>query len=481
MGTTILHTADTHIGYRQYHKPEREEDFRAAFESVIDAAIERNVDAVVHAGDIFNRSRPSIEALLDCIEQLKRLRQHNIGFHTIVGNHDGTRTREWPEFFERLDLGNYIGYHGDVIGDGDVVLYGQDFVERGQREQVSYEFSTQDADTAFFVGHGLFTPFPHGDWNTEEILAKSPVAFDGLLVGDNHKPMVERIGGVPITYPGSTERTAADQTAKRGYNIITVEAGSVTVSHETIDTRQFQFIDVELSANDGVERVVDAVESHTIADGAVVVVTITGEGSRVSSGKVEDTGIQAGALAVRVSDRREFEESEAEFQDVSFGDPDEAVRKRKGDLGLSSLGSEFEQLARDVEGEAQTVLKETSEQRTTDLLEREGASALVDGGEKTDAEIDRDSEDGDPNTQPTADSATEHTAVDDSSTAGSAPADEERTRQGGSVESSSAPDTPDDSAGEQSDTDEQSGMASTDDDDSDDGSAPKQLQFDELD
>lgn len=474
MGTTILHTADTHIGYRQYHKPEREEDFRAAFESITDAAIERSVDAVVHAGDMFNRSRPSIEALLDCIEQLKRLRNHEIGFHMIVGNHDGTRTREWPEFFEKLNLGNYIGYQGDVISDSNVVLYGQDFVERGQRGQVSYEFASQDADTAFFVGHGLFTPFAHGDWNTEEILAKSPVEFDGLLVGDNHKPMVDRIDDVPITYPGSTERTAADQKAKRGYNIVDVEAGEVTISHETIETRQFQFIDVELSPGDDAEVVVKEVESRSIVEGAVAVVTITGEGTRVSSGKIEDAGIQAGALVVRVSDRREFEDSEPEFQEVSFGDPDEAVRERKGDLDLSPLGSELETLARDIDGTTQSVLKETAEDRTSELLEEEGATALVDsmagmGGLGTSVEL----EGGPPSVQ-----------EDDQETgAGSNNSSEpEPTQTTGTESSTTTPERKtEESAAGSEDTDEEPSESSSDDSGSDDDSSPKQLQFDELD
>jgi DNA repair exonuclease SbcCD nuclease subunit len=50
--TRILHTADTHLGYRQYHSEVRRQDFFKAFEVVIRDAVDMQVDAVVHAGDL---------------------------------------------------------------------------------------------------------------------------------------------------------------------------------------------------------------------------------------------------------------------------------------------------------------------------------------------------------------------------------------------------------------------------------------------
>ncbi|MDD4498588.1 MAG: exonuclease SbcCD subunit D, partial [Methanosarcinaceae archaeon] len=43
----ILHTADTHLGYRQYHSDVRRQDFFKAFEAVVRDAIDMQVDAVV--------------------------------------------------------------------------------------------------------------------------------------------------------------------------------------------------------------------------------------------------------------------------------------------------------------------------------------------------------------------------------------------------------------------------------------------------
>ena len=62
--TRILHTGDTHLGYQQYHRSERREDFRTAFEQVAADAVADDVDAVVHAGDLFHDRRPDLPDLL---------------------------------------------------------------------------------------------------------------------------------------------------------------------------------------------------------------------------------------------------------------------------------------------------------------------------------------------------------------------------------------------------------------------------------
>ncbi|PSP64506.1 hypothetical protein BRC77_03730 [Halobacteriales archaeon QH_8_64_26] len=154
---TLLHTADTHLGYRQYHRPEREADFREAFYEVIEAAIARDVDAVVHAGDLFNSSRPGIDALSDALEGLKRLAAADIPFLSIVGNHDGTRDRQWLDVFASLGLATRLGESGfsirsdedgDETGASRVVLYGLDHVEPASPSPTATGTRGRSADRA---------------------------------------------------------------------------------------------------------------------------------------------------------------------------------------------------------------------------------------------------------------------------------------------------------------------------------------------
>jgi exonuclease SbcD len=100
--TRVIHTGDTHLGYAQYHSQTRRADFRDAFEQVIDDAVDDDVDAVIHAGDLFHDRRPELSDLLGTIRLLRRLRRAGIPFLAVVGNHESTRSGQWLDLFEDL-------------------------------------------------------------------------------------------------------------------------------------------------------------------------------------------------------------------------------------------------------------------------------------------------------------------------------------------------------------------------------------------
>ncbi|MFB6168728.1 MAG: DNA double-strand break repair protein Mre11 [Haloferacaceae archaeon] len=345
----LLHTADTHLGYRQYHSPERRDDFMRAFERVIDDAVDADVDAVVHAGDLYHDRRPDLPDLVGTVEALSRLRDASIPFLAVVGNHESTRHGQWLDVFERLDLAERLGREPRRVGDA--ALYGLDHVPRAQRDDLDYDFASHDAPHALLVAHGLFTPFAHADWETEAVLSRSSVPFDALLLGDNHEPGVERVGDRDVwaTYPGSTERASASERTGRGYNLVDVdgdEAGpaGVTIRRRALDTRSFVFVDVELAPGEGVDRVRERVRQHDLTD-AVVIVRVEGDGEPIAPAAVEEAAQDAGAMIARVTDGREIED-EAETPDVSFADPDEAVRERVREAGLSPAGADIDRTVR---------------------------------------------------------------------------------------------------------------------------------------
>ena len=94
--TRVLHTGDTHIGYQQYHSPERRADFLSAFEAVIDDAIEMAVDAVVHAGDLFHDRRPDLPELQGTLAARREPNAAEIPFPAVCGHPEYTRAGQWP-------------------------------------------------------------------------------------------------------------------------------------------------------------------------------------------------------------------------------------------------------------------------------------------------------------------------------------------------------------------------------------------------
>lgn len=363
--TRILHTGDTHLGYRQYHRQARRADFLDAFDRVATDAIEDGVDAVVHAGDLFHDRQPALEDIMGAMQVLGRLDDAGVPFLAIVGNHEAKRDRQWLDLFESMGLATRLGAEPVTVGDVD--LYGLDFVPRSQRDGLEYAFDSGDAEHVALVTHGLFAPFDHGDWDAREVLAESAVEFDAMLLGDDHDPKTKRIEDPHeawLTYCGSTERASAAEREERGYNLVVFDDG-VDVRRRGLPSREFVFVAVELGEGEGTERVRDRIDQYDVED-AVVIVEITGEGGEVLPANVEEFGEDRGALVTRVNDRRErAEESEL---DVSFADPDDAVAERIGEMGLSAAARDLDETIR---------ASKVADSNVADAVER-GVETLLD-------------------------------------------------------------------------------------------------------
>lgn len=352
---TFIHTADTHLGYTQYNQPERQADYLDAFEQVVDAAIERNVSGVIHAGDLFNTSRPGTAAIRGAFQQLNRLREAEIPFLAVVGNHDGTQDTDWMHILSDMGLAVRLGRDPTVVDD--VAFYGQHYVASAKRERLDYAFTSHDASHAALVAHGLFHQVSaRGDWDFGDILSNSPVKFDAALLGDDHTPTVYRWidEDIVLTYPGSTERTAFTQRDDRVYNIVTVaheQSGHTAfeIDQKSLRTRPHVYIEKTLEPGQGTECIEAEIDDRDVTD-AVVAIIIEGDDSEnISPAALEQYAREQGALVARTSDRRRLKDLDVDY-DVSFVDPDAAVREQLADMNLSAAVAEVEAMVRDIEG-----------------------------------------------------------------------------------------------------------------------------------
>ncbi|OTF12701.1 DNA double-strand break repair protein Mre11 [Halorubrum sp. SD612] len=417
--TRVIHTGDTHIGYSQYHSPVRRQDFLDAFEAVVDDAVDGGVDAVVHAGDLFHDRRPDLQDLMGTISVLRRLDDAGIPFLAVVGNHESTRGGQWLDLFERLGLATRLGDEPVVVGD--TAFYGLDHVPVSRRDDLDYAFADHDADYAALVAHGLFEPFGYADWDTETVLTESDVAFDAMLLGDNHTPDTAEVADTWVTYPGSTERASASEREGRGYNLVVFDADTaggddrVEIRRRALDTRPFVFVSVELREGEGESQVRERVREFDLAE-AVVHVEITGEGDPVTPAAVEEFATDEGALIARVVDRREVD-ADGEV-DVSFADPEDAVRDRLDEMALSTAARDVERTVRE-DTVSDANVRETVKRRVEERVDGDGDldafDAVEAGGDGAESDADGDEWDGggaepngdaseptEPNTEPEA-------------------------------------------------------------------------------
>ncbi len=468
--TRVIHTGDTHIGYQQYNSPDRRRDFLTAFREVADDAVADDVDAVVHAGDLFHDRRPGLVDLQGTIEVLRSLDAADVPFLAIVGNHETKRDAQWLDLFADLGLATRLGPEPVVVGD--VAFYGLDFVPQSRREHLSYEFAQAPEATAHsaLVAHGLFEPFAHANWDTEAVLSRSTIDFDAVLLGDNHAPGTAEVADTWVTYCGSTERASASEREPRGYNLLDFD-DEVAISRRALEnTRDFVFVDVELAAGEGTDRVRERLGQHELED-SVAIVTIDGDGEPVAPATIEEYALERDALVARANDRRELVEPSAELQ-VSFADPDTAVTSRLRELELTDGALAVDATVRD-ETVADSNVRESVERQVRDALTESGlqftdvpALDATTESNEADPAADRADESDDPDA-PVQSTESDAEAVVDEDTDGESGGADTTSDVGssGATEAGAAAGASPDSDGDGSDGDDSATASSSNDDD----------------
>jgi exonuclease SbcD len=86
----LLHTSDWHLG-RSLHRADLRAAQSAFLDHLVDVARAEKVDAVLVAGDVYDRAVPPVDAVELCEDALLRL--HDTGAHIVLisGNHDSAR------------------------------------------------------------------------------------------------------------------------------------------------------------------------------------------------------------------------------------------------------------------------------------------------------------------------------------------------------------------------------------------------------
>ena len=99
MAYKIAFLADTHLGYSARCRSHssglnmRVRDGYMGLRETVDQMIASEVDVVIHGGDLFHRSHPSISDITWARRQLERFAQANIQVFSTTGNHDFANDR----------------------------------------------------------------------------------------------------------------------------------------------------------------------------------------------------------------------------------------------------------------------------------------------------------------------------------------------------------------------------------------------------
>ena len=243
----FLHTSDLHIGKRLHEQPLIAQQ-RQMLSDLIRIARENTVDAMLIAGDIYDRAVPPIDAVDALDSFITELASHKIQVFIIAGNHDSA---------ERLDFGARIMSKQNVHISGSALKHVKVSDEHGDlniwlmpymRTQAAEEaLSAAKIDTNtrnIILAHQFVTstagpPEPGGSevkivGGIDAVDASLFERFDYTALGHIHRP--QSIGHKNMRYSGSPYRYSFDECSHtKQAAIVDVKAkGDITLEYAAL-------------------------------------------------------------------------------------------------------------------------------------------------------------------------------------------------------------------------------------------------------
>jgi DNA repair exonuclease SbcCD nuclease subunit len=230
---------------------------RTALSNLIAAAIEREVDFIIIAGDLFDGAWQDMRTGLWTAEQFRRLREHKIRVYLIRGNHDALSVVapaiRWPEDV----VHEFSTKKPETITDerSGAVLHGQSFSERKILDDMAKRYPAK-VGGAFNIGvlhtslsgenpeHDTYAP------TSPEVLAS--LGYDYWALGHIHARRIIRTDPY-IVYPGNTQGRHIKETGPKGCYLLTV--GSDKVPHcEFLETDVVRWETLDIALENGDEE-----------------------------------------------------------------------------------------------------------------------------------------------------------------------------------------------------------------------------------
>ncbi|WP_222912659.1 DNA repair exonuclease [Natrinema sp. SYSU A 869] len=351
--TRLLHISDTHLGKRQYGSDVRRDDFADSFERAIKLAVDRNVDAVIHTGDLFDDPVPSLPTVMRCADALEPLEERNIPFYGIVGNHERKNNDQWLDLLRRTNAVTRLDRASTVVGD--VALYGIDAVRPSVWDTADFDLEAppEDIQCSILCMHELLEPPAEGivaDHPVEDVLERVNIDLDGLALGDLHQPKSTHVDGTDVWYASSTERCAKDQEETGLVQLLEIEDGDLTRRQLELETRPWAVFHIAFGENDSASHVQDVFDRRDL-NNAVAKIELTGERGAVTANEVIRMARDAGAAVVSVDDNRGRVDIDVDsIEAMSLQGLDGAIEERLADEDFSAVALDVDGRVREGEG-----------------------------------------------------------------------------------------------------------------------------------
>ncbi|ADU96673.1 metallophosphoesterase family protein [Thermovibrio ammonificans] len=325
----IAHLSDSHLGYMQYHSPERKRDFLDAFKLAVERALELGAEVIVHTGDLFESYQPDMESLDGVIQVLRQVKERKVPFVAITGNHDRAMRRGvYPphKLLENLGLLELIDPLGTKTVKG-VLFAGLRYHPRVHVKRIREQFfdglseEARRSDLSVFMFHQALDFILSYEGAYELLVSELPEGFDYYAAGHVHLFTYQKLssGGL-LAYAGATEFRSKQeaQRGRRGFNLVNLETGEL----ERVELEGLRPFVVESFNQENAREVLKELLEKVRSFDKPPVVLLTYTYSTVDLNHFSDLleQLYSLALAVRIQKIRQLDEQETVAESRSYAD-----------------------------------------------------------------------------------------------------------------------------------------------------------------
>lgn len=300
----FLHAADIHLdsplhGLSKYEGlpvDDIRSATRAAFDNLVQCAVDEAVDFVVIAGDLFDGDWRDMGTGLYFARAMGRLDQARIPAFLLAGNHDAasviSRTVPWPP---NVRLFGSRRPETHRLPEISVAVHGQSFATQAVTENLVIAYPQAEAHT-FNIGM-LHTALAgrqgHADYAPCSVDDLRSRGYDYWALGHVHE--FEVVSTEPyVVFPGNVQGRTIRETGAKGAVLVSVTDGEVT-SADRIDLDVIRWSRLEVDCSGArMDEVVDLLRSALVGlhgsnvSGRPLIARLTLTGETADAGTVQD-------------------------------------------------------------------------------------------------------------------------------------------------------------------------------------------------
>ncbi len=305
----LLHLADLHLGWEPSGWPpdragERRRRRDALLPRAVAVALERDVDAVVIAGDLFETFDPPAPLVEFALRELRRLTEAGVALVTLPGNHDEItyaaslyrrRADDWPG----LLISNPWPAHVGTLELGGTALHLYGLAYTGGLTPAGTplrDFPRLDAAGVHLATfHGTLGLPPGGERSLPlDADALGAAGYDYIALGHVHRPLRREFPAGPAVYSGCNAGKGFDDPGVPFWTLVHLEPGRARVEEVPADIQPVR--------DDAVD--VTPLEDEADLDAAIAALADADAVQRIRlTGALHLPGLQVEALAVRHAER----------------------------------------------------------------------------------------------------------------------------------------------------------------------------------